>query len=608
MSILLALIAVLSALSACNEGTDDTNTTQAETQPVQRGTVILEKGVPQFVIVRPENKATDSATVVAAVAIKTELKKYLAAAQSVSITGDWLKEGETHDPEAWEILVGDTNYAETDAVKGEIAENGWAIRLSGKKIVIYAKNDECITRAAATFTALLSKNAKQDENGLYDVVLAEGTLPISGTVTRDALDVPQPEGYTDVSFYKANLEGDEAIYTGATREMYDAYLQKLKASGFDVFSETEIAGNPFATVYNGVHTINTGFYANEKTIRTIVETYNENGLFAAEADNNYTAVTTTTIGEIGVAYYDSSTGKNMNTGECVIIRLADGRFIVFDGGHAQNGEMSNIIKYLRLQAKDYMGQNDNTITIAAWFFTHPHGDHWAAFVKSYSQLASSKINVQNIVYNFLSEEELTKFVSKYNNTYTNGGNNGTLPQIAKSLNANIINCHVGNTYYIANMKMEVLYTIESYCQLPNDLNALSPVLKMSFYDPETGELMNTFMHVGDCTGYGLRCAANTFQDYLLTDIGQVPHHGASTKGDDAGNILFFKYNQAATFLWTAGTGCEGYKNYSYLSCAVTKAKNKNFKEYLFSANIGRAVILELPYTPGHAYVNNNYLK
>jgi len=609
LALVLALIMVFSVLSACTGGNggDDTTTEQGQTE-VQNELALLNDGVPQYVIVRPDSLTTDSETVQAAITIRTELKKYITENQLVSIATDWIKKGETHDADAFEILIGETNYDETATLKAEVAANGWAIRVIGHKIVIYAHTDDCIAKAASTFASLIAKNAKQDENGLYDVVLTGESCTLSGVVERPCLDVPQPEGYTDISFYTTSLEGDEAIYGGATREMYDAYIQKLKDAGFEVFSETEMNGCPFATLFNGVNTIHTGFYANESTIRSIVETYVAEDLFAAEADNKYTAITTTNIAEIGVNYYNYTENKYQNTGACVVIRLADGRFVIFDGGHYKSEEMSNLIKYLKLQAKDYMGQNGNRITIAAWIITHPHSDHWGPLVGYYEQLLTNKIYVQNIVYNFLSDEERLKALTSADKAeYSNSGTNKTLPAVAKALKANVITCHVGNTYYIANMKMEVLYTIESYCKVPNDLNAVSPVMKMYFYDPATGELMNTFMHVGDCTGYGLRCAANTFKEYLLTDIGQIPHHGASTKGDDGGNILFFKYNQPATLLWTAGEGCyNAYASKGYVQCAINKSQNKNFQEVFMSHLYGRAVILNLPYTPGNAQIIDDY--
>ena len=57
-----------------------------------------------------------------------------------------------------------------------------------------------------------------------------------------------------------------------------------------------------------------------------------------------------------------------------VIRLEDGRFVIFDGGWEERDYAERLMALLKKQCVT------DKITIAAWIMTHPHIDHYRCFI------------------------------------------------------------------------------------------------------------------------------------------------------------------------------------------------------------------------------------
>lgn len=124
---------------------DEETAPDEETSPVL---VIAEDGKTAFRIVRPD--VTSAMCQQAAI----ELTRHLTdAGIKIQITTDW--DTKRHDPESYEILVGDTAYTPEGAAQidpADIGTEGFIIETVGNKILLRAGNDDALLLAVAYFT------------------------------------------------------------------------------------------------------------------------------------------------------------------------------------------------------------------------------------------------------------------------------------------------------------------------------------------------------------------------------------------------------------------------------------------------------------------------
>ena len=552
---------------------------------IPEGAIVLAaKGATSFRVVYPSNLNSVNAEVKAASKIKAALDEFAAGA---SIGTDALSEGQTYNPDAWEILVGDTACPETQTVRSALTDKEWKVDVVGRKIVICGMTANAAVNAAEEF--LIRFYAAAEKIGHNFVFFTESELDLSGVETRAIDTIPAVEGAVFYKYYSSNDDVDEKIYKKGTPAIFEAYVKKLQETGYKIHASHDMNGSLFATLYNRVKTVNVGYYAGDKYMRILIEPYSKNTLFAPESENVYTEVTSACIRMIGVM----APGGD-GTGACLIIRMIDGRFIVIDGGHNKAEKMNNIITSLTELSADYLKSGEKPV-IAAWIISHPHSDHHGALVGNYSMLLAKKIRVENLMINLMSLEEYNKAKFTYSRS--------ELTNIARGLKAEVIIPHVGNVYYLPGLTMEILFTVESYGpSIPNDENHISIIIKMTFEDPKTGE-KTVFMHVGDATGNDFQNISMNFGDYLKSDIMQIAHHGASSKGNNEGTISGYECIVPATILWTANE--QAYNSYKgdAQNVVLFKAKtNPNYKECFVAGTIGKTTTLFMPYKVGSAVV------
>ena len=140
------LIGVVSIFASCEKQKSD----ETPTPVVEEKTVtIVENGKTSYKIVRAQN--ADANTVDMVTGLQNSITQKFSC--SMELATDLLNEGETADPEAYEILVGNTDREETKAVLETLESNSWAIVLKGNKIVICANNDALLPVAIDWFVS-----------------------------------------------------------------------------------------------------------------------------------------------------------------------------------------------------------------------------------------------------------------------------------------------------------------------------------------------------------------------------------------------------------------------------------------------------------------------
>ncbi|NLK39282.1 MAG: hypothetical protein GX303_03400 [Clostridiales bacterium] len=160
---LLCLVLLISCV-ACGGGdpalsseSTDENSPDENPSSVQ----IISEGTALYQIVRADEAGKDVKEVVSAFHRKIKEKTGV----ELKIKTDWLGRGEERDPGAKEILIGITNYEESQRVLDSINYNDYAIKIEGSKIVIIAHNTTMLQRAVNYYVSTLSGNLTLDDEG-----------------------------------------------------------------------------------------------------------------------------------------------------------------------------------------------------------------------------------------------------------------------------------------------------------------------------------------------------------------------------------------------------------------------------------------------------------
>lgn len=601
------LLSLLLLLCACHDGPpveSDPPESGTGTAPVETGAaqgekfpVLILDGIPRFRVIRPDGSALTDADVSAAQSIRELLQSY-APKEFVELKTDWTMSG-TYDADTPEILVGNTAYPETAAVAGEMKYGDYAIRLVGKKIVIWGMDTGALDFAASAFVNLIRKAAQKDaETGKITVAFEPEELNVTGTKVAALSDLPLLDGGSACGAFDAGDGCRELIVKKCTPEIYRAYIDRLKSSGYTEYTSREVSENLFTTLYNEKYTLNVSYVAYNKNIRIITEPFAPETLIGRESENVFTEVTTSQISLIGLEYLDAD-GVYQDAGLCVLIRLSDGRFVVVDGGFARQDTAKLLLGQLLEQSKDYRGTDGPVI--AAWIITHLHSDHCGVMYSFASMFPAKGVRVERVIVNLLSDVELARSKAAYPKNYkeTEGtGRNGMVAAI-RQLGAVTTVAHVGQVYHLANLDMECLYTCESALPSPTHaLNGTSLIFKMTFTDPKTGQ-KTTYMSTGDATGQDFDIISKMYGSYLKSDIVQVAHHGFSTWGMESSTMEAYRIMSPATLLWPLGHDRYpvGLQN-NYNKPLYDPQQNPNYRETFLAGAEGEISILPLPYTPG----------
>jgi len=306
----------------------------------------------------------------------------------------------------------------------------------------------------------------------------------------------------------------------AKEEEYKDYLKLLESAGYTRYTGSEIGGNTFVTYTNEALQVNIGYFPEIRTVRVAWEP--RKNLPGLESDNVYENAGTM---ESWLTVVDLE--EEVLEGASLIYRLDDGSFIIIDGGYAdkRSVEAKKLLEILQEQSPH------EKPVIAAWMFSHPHGDHIGTF-NDFARLYHDQVVIEQIVCNFPSEEELllsdkqVVVPSHYQviGLGYNEINSGFYFKEAMEkyyTDVPVVKPHTGNVFFIRNAKIEVLYTHEDL--YPNSVvthatNSCSVIYKVHI----DGQSM---LLLGDATEIAGDTLLKQFGDYVKSDIMQLAHHG-----------------------------------------------------------------------------------
>ena len=219
-------------------------------------------------------------------------------------------------------------------------------------------------------------------------------------------------------------------------------------------------------------------------------------------------------------------------GMSYIIQMADGRFIVIDGGTNTQEHVSRLWTYL-IEKSGYAKP-----VIATWMFTHQHSDHIGA---AFALLKTNwqKMEVQGFAYSWVEKDQIL-FSDAYDSKKPSSSSDMTYAEYRvaewadaekreKEFNEQIKPKYPNATYWdmkrgdvqpIGDVQVKILLSARDVCRDDVfELNDFSAAWKMTFANGKT------FLVLGDCSADRLTFLENNSAADLPADILQATHHG-----------------------------------------------------------------------------------
>ena len=387
------------------------------------------------------------------------------------------------------ILIGNTGHPASTALYGELGERAAAARIK----------DGCLTVGF-----LHNGSVETVANALVELLLASGknvSLPLDLSLGYESLpslsELPAYGGNTETVALSTKSE----MRIGASSPAaFRAYRDALAAVGFELLSEREAKDNLFATYRGEKEYVYLYYTAYSEEIRIIT------GPLSELVETAYASESTASVSP-----YIASIPQPDN-GQGYIIRLPDGRFLIHDGGYGGDDRVYAALRQLQPEGK---------IVIAAYFVSHPHGDHHAAcgdFVKAHR--SDPEIVLERVILNYGDP-------ARYDIDGTAGVENYSddvewlFNTVQSNLpNVPILRAHTGQVIdFGGGASVEILYTVEDLFPdtLPN-INDSSLVMRVTVADTSVMLLADTCYKSGPIL-------ADLWGDHLRSDVVQVAHHG-----------------------------------------------------------------------------------
>ncbi|MBQ8818873.1 MAG: MBL fold metallo-hydrolase [Clostridia bacterium] len=419
-----------------------------------------------------------------------------------------------YDAEKAEILVGKVGYPESEEVYNTLKYNEVKICVVGNKLVVAGYDSKAMSEALTELTKKLGEKKDSSGNislGADFIIERMFATPLSVLPVLEGLDPTYVDTGDDCHMLNLGSVG---------KDVFTAYCNDIAAEGFTLYAEKDIEGNIYKTYANDKHVVTAIYTQYNGIAKVLAEPLSATALPTKVENNTYTPIDgcETTITQVGLLQ-EGNLARTYN-GMCYIIRLADGSFIVVDGGFGLDGYDERIYNILKKQAPD-----KNNIVIAAWIITHAHDDHVDVF-ESFFESFADKVTIEKFICNLPSAEQLVDNWANEkdgNIRYTENTRkflDTSYPNIPK------IKAHPGQEFHIRNAKINILFTLDVYDKKLDDYNNSSVVFTLE----AEGKKM---IFLGDHDDKGDTISRMYGASTLKSDIVQVAHHGLPENSSNA---------------------------------------------------------------------------
>ena len=458
-----------------------------------------------------------------------------------------------------EILVGKMKRAEMKKELSTLAANEYAVSVRDGKIMLAAWNDVALASAYILFEDMIA-GCTQTDGATEKTVSVPANCTLRETLDNDwVVDFPKPEGEGIELDGTVDVDNNslEYIYsgTGVSRDAYVAYCNTLEQAGFAaIAAETQWEGSSFRTYLNSesgvtlhvyhsayTHAAEQGVKDTLNSIRIVASTTDDVTLPGADilTPQSYTTVTETMVTTVDLDY---KYGDDSNFGLAQIITLADGSFIIIDGAQGRfTDDETNLWNILvNLYKKAHNGQAPTakgSIHVRGWILTHEHGDHYGVFVKFLKRYGKNALfKFDYLLFNTASDSE------NYNSNNPSNAVQKDMNTLQNSVTGGFkyIKVHTGQVFYMANCRLEVLYTHEDiYPRKTEYFNNTTSVIRtvLTQTDGAGNSYETGCVWLGDVERIGSSRMRAMYGSFLQTEMVQVSHHASNGVEKELYNII-----------------------------------------------------------------------
>lgn len=442
-----------------------------------------------------------------------------------------------------EIIIGHTQHPVMTSLYSEIGYGEATIRVIGNKILIGSYTGKGYDELLKHLTSLLTSSFSGGKLSAT-VEAIEKTAVVNETL--NALPTASMLEFAGIS--DCGLNQTLIIHNKATAQIFEQYVKGYEK--YECVSEVYDSGNCFATFDLGKDTVNVSYSNGDKCLR-IIHARNTEPASLLKKGADTKAVCEPMIIMHGLGWKQSGY-KTYQNGLCLIIRIADGRFLVVDGGFDRKRDADDLYKLL----KDNTPVGMDTV-IAAWFITHAHSDHHATFASAFMKDYRSKVTVETVIFN-----------PPAGDIYAGEGVQGLMSgqQLVTTVatvayKAELIRPHVGDRYYIGDTVIDMLYTVDyQYPEQFEYYNMSSIIFSLKI----AGQRM---IITGDGANSSFDKMVKMYGASLKADIVQVAHHGYGTGASanaSTGVMQGYTYMSPSLVLWPIGkSGFNSVQNAVY---------------------------------------------
>ncbi len=255
------------------------------------------------------------------------------------------------------------------------------------------------------------------------------------------------EIFTSFKVLSSSTYSKMAIIKNCTLARHAEISAGFKANGYEtVFSKAE-------------QTLHTAVYKKDSEVVTTLRDSSTSELRIMWEDEKYNCLDPmiapestgngeTVMSQIGVGAYGHQDDDPM-IGLLYIIKNSDGEAIVLDGGMPNEENVEDIYNMLASHgvAKDENGK----YIIAAWIFTHAHGDHIGTF-NALAKTRPEGITVKYFLYNFPGDSKVAWGGGRYEEFENNIDE--------KYPTAKRVVPRMGQIYYFGNVRVNIIFSPE----------------------------------------------------------------------------------------------------------------------------------------------------
>ena len=552
--LLISLLLVIFILCSCNKNTTlDTDPSSSETQVTETAPEETKKeyndgklrifadGEYYCKIIRPEGGTKHELEIY--VAVRNIFKEVTGVMPPLAT--DFKAHNEQYDSNEFAILIGKTGHDEAAAHYANLSYSNFSAELVNKKYVLGFHDIDTAHNALEKFKELLTKNFKNGE------LILDESWNFSHSEKELLEDIPRYDGGIFADVFESAYGMQIVSIQNTNANEYNSYLTKISTDGFTPYTDNVIGKNLFATYQNDKYVLTAMYLDSIGETRIILEKQGKSSLPALKEENVYTPTgVESSITQIGL---EESTGRQ--NGMSYVIKLADGSFIVIDGGDPTQGAVDQFYEVM-----DSLSDGADNITIASWILTHAHNDHLGLLYMLINDAKfHEKFTVEQFIWSKAGDKQLASLGEGSSLDYVD-------QLFAKVKGAKVVNAHPGQQFFIRN----AVYTVYS------TINLTEPITIDNLNDTSmVGRLVidgKSIMFPGDVHAISTDKIASIYTTSLKSDVVQVIHHGYQ-----GGTASFYSRVDPLTVLWPLGM-----KNYSTAEAPNTPMKTWSYSAWLFS--------------------------